>query len=186
MTPSRKKLKEAIDRAFTELFQNQEKMEYIIFQGGFEKFFQFEIASSMNSESFNVDVEARKRTDLLIYKNQSENKPPRFVVEIGAGYVSQKRQRQKPQTDRKKYIKDSGEWKDSYFSGAEFYSLMLLAEKVGECELPKNCKQRGYLDAKSVDIDYKWKNDGFKIERFWKYEASSVALAVWLLRYKAT
>ena len=186
MALSRKKLGESIDEAFKELFMDEKKMQYIVCQGGFEKYFQFEIASLMNSKSFNVDVEARKRTDILIYKNQSENKSPKFVVEIGAGYVSQTWQRQKPQTDRKKYIKDSGEWKDSYFSGAEFYSLMLLAEKVGECELPKNCKQRGYLDAKSVKIEYKWENDGFKIERSWKYKAGNVELNVSLLRYEAT
>ena len=61
----------AVKKAFGRLFKNKRKMDFVISQGGFEKYFQFEVAAELDALGFMVHVEGKHRSDILILRETS-------------------------------------------------------------------------------------------------------------------
>ncbi len=169
----------AVKKAFERLFKNKRKMDFVISQGGFEKYFQFEVAAELDALGFMVHVEGKHRSDILIYESQI----PVAVIEMGAGFVSQKDQENKPDSDYKSFLKTSK--KDLAFSGVEFYSLMILGMNNRVGKIPSTWKQVSLISKAPIDYQKKWKSSGFEVVSR-NYLAAKLGLSVSLLWGPAT
>ena len=102
---------------------------------------------------------------------------------MGAGFVSQKDQESKPDSDYKSFLKASK--KDLAFNGVEFYSLMILGMNNRVGKIPSTWKQVSLISKTPIDYQKKWKSSGFEVVSR-NYLAAKLGLSVSLLWDPAT
>ena len=172
----REKIEKAIRKTCEGLFEDEIKMDFILSQGGFEKYFQTEIANGLRVMGDDVNVEGVERVDIVINKNSK----PSAVIEIGAGFLSQKHQTYKPGLDWKKF-QEKKAGNNSDLRRSEYYSLMLLAYGNRKDSFPSNRKPNyALIDFFEIN-DARWKNLGFKKLMSKEYLGRGLGLSVTLL-----
>tara|TARA_R100000687_G_scaffold37204_1_gene30348 strand:- start:2534 stop:3073 length:540 start_codon:yes stop_codon:yes gene_type:complete len=171
----REEIENSIRIVFSRLFEDKNKMDFVLSQGGFEKYFQFEVAAELSLSGSFVHVEGKHRSDVLFYDLDA----PSAVIEMGAGFQSQPNHTKKPLNDYKSFEGLKGSCSD--FSNAKFYSLMMLAEKIKGRELPKGCKQSGHLSKNAKDHIKEWEASDFEVLLSESYDGERLSLSVTLL-----
>lgn len=172
----RRDIESSVNDVLEILFEDQEKMSFVISQGGFEKYFQIEIANGLHKKGLDVNVEGVERVDIVINKSDK----PAAVIEIGAGFLSQKHQTSKPGLDWRKF-KEKKVMRNEDLRRAQYYSLMLLAYRVGGYPLPSN-RNLNYSLVDFFEIDKaRWKRLGFERLMSKEYVGRGLGLSVILL-----
>lgn len=172
----REEIEESIRTVFNRLFKDKHKMDFILSQGGFEKYFQTEIANALREMGNDVNVEGVERVDIVINKNRK----PSAVMEIGAGFLSQKHQTSKPGLDWRKF-QEKKVVNNSDLRRSEYYSLMLLAYGNRKDSFPSNRKPNyALIDFFEIN-DARWENLGFKKLMSKEYLGRGLGLSVTLL-----
>lgn len=64
----REEIENSIRIVFSRLFEDKNKMDFVLSQGGFEKYFQFEVAAELSLSGSFVHVEGKHRSDVLFYR----------------------------------------------------------------------------------------------------------------------
>ena len=175
----RKIIENSVNDVLVRLFKDRKKMDFVISQGGFEKYFQFEIAYEISKSSCHVHVEGQGRSDILIYEGSN----PAAVIEMGAGFESQKEQESKPQSDYQSFLQKSD--KEHSLRGIEFYSLMILGMNNNKGKIPSNWKQVNLLCKQPVSYEKAWRESGFDVIPM-NFYASKLGLSTSLLHKIAT
>ena len=175
----RKIIENSVNDVLVRLFKDRNKMDFVISQGGFEKYFQFEVAYELSKSGLHVHIEGQGRSDILIYEGCN----PAAVIEMGAGFESQKEQETKPQSDYQNFLEKLT--KERSLRGVEFYSLMILGLNNQKGKIPSNWKQVNLLCKQPVSYEKAWRESGFYVISM-TFRASKLGVSASLLYRETT
>lgn len=170
-----KKIVGAIKSTFRGLFEDKEKMDFILSQGGFEKYLQFELAEQLRKSELEVGVEAVDRIDVMI-RDKSKNL---VAIEMGAGFLSQSHQKYKPGKDWRKFSEKVK--KNSSLKDIDYYALMMLAYQNDPDKIPDRWKKQYKLINFNPVMEEGWNNLGFMSVFSEQYCGKGLGLSVVLL-----